>query len=202
MYTLSPIGYPISLLLDHMLGTYHDRTFSREGLKTLIMLHEVPRSPFSLNTTERLHPEEASTACNLLTLSTNPILNTMTPLKHAFTLTTDTLLDDITRYRILRSGHGRIPVFGKEKRDFVVGVLNVRSLIGLDYQEQHVSVGELELERPRTVKPTMHLADVISVFRDRQAEMVIVTEDGSIQDEAVGIVTFRDVMKGVVGRER
>lgn len=199
MYILSPIGYPIALLLDHMLGTYHDRTFSREGLKTLIMLHEVPRSPF--HNRERLHPEEASTVCNFLSLSTTPILEAMTPLKNVFTLSSNTLLDDMTRYRILKSGHGRIPVFGKEKRDFIVGVLNVRSLIGLDFQQQDVMVGQLELEGLRTVKPGVNLADVVGIFRDRQAKMVVVTEGGGIEDKALGIVTFRDVMGGVIGKE-
>lgn len=199
MYTLSPIGYPIAILLDHMLGTYHDRAFSREGLKTLIMLHEAPRSPF--RNRERLHPEEASTVCNLLSLSTTSVLKAMTPLKNVFALTSDTLLDDITRYRILKSGHGRIPVFGKEKREFIVGVLNVRSLIGIDFQEQAVLVGELELEALKTVGPGVHLADVVGIFRDRKAEMVVVTENGGIGDRALGIVTFRDVMGGVIGRE-
>lgn len=92
-------------------------------------------------------------------------------------------------------------MFGKEKGDFVVGVLDVRSLIGLDFQEYQVLVGELELERLRTVGMGLHLADVISVFKDRQAEMVIVTEGGGSEDRVLGIVTFRDVMEGVIGRE-
>lgn len=198
MYTLSPVGYPIALLLDHMLGTYHDRTFSREGLKTLIMLHEVPRSPF--RNRERLHPEETSTVCNFLSLSTTPVLKAMIPLKNVFTLTSDTLLDDVTRYRILKSGHGRIPVFGKEKGGFIMGVLNVRSLIGIDFQEQALLVGELELEELTTVGPDAHLADVVSVFRDRKADMVVVTTGGRDQDRALGIITFRDVVGGVMGR--
>lgn len=201
MYTLSPIGYPVALLLDHMLGTYHQSTFSREGLKALVMLHEVPRSPFSTHNRECLHPEEASTACNLLSLSTASVLKVMTPLKNVFTLTTDTLLDDMIRYRILQTGHGRIPVFGKEQGDLIVGVLNVRSLIGLDFQEQHVLVGELELEPLRTVGAAVNLADIMGAFRVRQVEMVVVTEGGGVEDRALGIVTFRDMMEGIIGRE-
>jgi metal transporter CNNM len=201
MYTLSPIGYPIALLLDHMLGTYHYRTFSRESLKTLIMLHGVPSSPFSLSNRERLHPEEASTICNFLSLSTTPILDIMTPLKNVFILTSDTLLDDMTIYRILKSGHSRIPVLGREKREFIVGVLNVRSLIGLDFQKQRVLVGELELEGLRTVGHKVHLADVVSIFRDREAEMVVVTKSGGVEDKALGVVTFRDAMAGVIGKK-
>ena len=92
-------------------------------------------------------------------------------------------------------------MFGKEKRDFIVGVLNVRSLIGLDFQQQDVMVGQLELEGLRTVKPGVNLADVVGIFRDRQAKMVVVTEGGGIEDKALGIVTFRDVMGGVIGKE-
>ena len=121
----------------------------------------------------------------------------MTPLKNVFILTVDTLLDDMTRYQIVKSGHGRIPVFGKGQ-GVVVGVLNVRSLIGLDFQEQQVLVGELELERLRTVGAGVHLSDVVSIFKDREAEMVVVTEG---DDRVLGIATFRDVMGAVIGRD-
>jgi metal transporter CNNM len=199
MYTLSPIGYPIALLLDRILGTYHQRTFSREGLRTLVMLHEVPRSPFALHNRENLHPEEVSAVSNFLSLSKTSVLKVMTPLESVFTLTTDTLLDDMMRYRILRSGHGRIPVFGKAEGGLVVGLLNVRSLIGLDFLGQQVSVGDLELEGLMTVGASVHLSDIIGIFRDRQAEMVIITEGGGIKDRVLGVVTFRDVIGSVIG---
>jgi metal transporter CNNM len=192
MYTLSPIGYPIALLLDYMLGTYHDKPFSREGLKTLIMLHGVPRC--TPQNAERLHPEEASTICNFLSLSSTPVLEAMSPMKDVFALTADTLLDEMTRYRILKSGHGRIPVYGEESKESVVGVLNVRSLIGLDFQEQKAKVGEVWLEELRTLGPRAHLADAMALLRNQDAEMVVVTDNGSGAGKALGILTFRDVM--------
>ena len=118
----------------------------------------------------------------------------MTALKSVFTLISDTILDDTTRYRIVKSGYRRIPVLGQAKEESIVGMLNVRSLIGLDFQERLVLVGELELERLKAVAPNMHFADVVSISRDREVGIVVITESGGVESKALGVVTFRDVM--------
>ena len=199
MYTLSPIGYPIACLLDHLLGVYQDRTFSREGLKTLIMLHEVPRAP--LNNPDRLHPLEASSICSLLSISTVPVSEVMTVVKHAFTLPSDTYLDEIIRFKIMKSGFNMIPIQDARNSERFLGLLNVKSLIGLDFNERSVVIAELELQGMRTVAPGTKLTEVLGIFRDRTADMVLVTEGGKRDGAALGIVTFRDLMESALGRE-
>jgi metal transporter CNNM len=199
MYTLSPIGYPIAILLDHLLGTYHDRTFSREGLKTLIMLHEVPRAP--LNNPDRLHPVEASTICNLLSTSTIPVSKIMTPIKTVFCLSSDTYLNEIVRYEILKSGFNQIPVFEAGNAEQFTGLLDVKSLIGLDFHEQNVMAGELELTDLTTVLPETKLTEMVSIFKNRTVDMVLITEGGMRDSKALGITTYRDIMDGAIGGE-
>jgi metal transporter CNNM len=199
MYTLSPVGYPVARLLDYLLGTYHDRTFSREGLKTLVMLHEVPRSP--LNSPNRLHHLEASSICSLLSISTVPISEIMTVVRNAFTLPSDTYLNEIVRFEILKSGFNMIPIYDAKDNESFVGLLNVKSLIGLDFNGKDVMVAELELQGLRTVAPGTKLTEVLGIFRDRAADMVLITEGGKSDGKVLGIVTFRDLMESALGRE-
>lgn len=199
MYILSPIGYPIACLLDYLLGTYHDRTFSREGLKTLIMLHEVPRSP--LNNPDRLHTLEASSICNLLSISTVSVSDIMTLIKNAFTLPSDTYLNEIVRFEILKSGFNMIPIHDAQNRERFLGFLNVKSLIGVDFTERDVMVSELELIGLRTVAPGTKLTEIMGIFRNRAADMVLITEGGKSEGKALGIVTCRDLMESTLGRE-
>jgi metal transporter CNNM len=221
MYILSPIGYPIALLLDHLLGTYHEKTFTREGLKTLIMLHEVPRS--LLNSRDRLHPEETSMICNVLSVSRIPISEIMTPLSNIFALSSDAILNDSTRSKLLKSGYNKVPVYQACDKGTFLGVLNVITLIGREFsqkevmagglglgelkdlgaafQQEEVLVGDLELEDFRIVGPDLSLADALAIFKNRGAEMVVVSEDGRKGEKALGMVTFRDLMEATMSRE-
>lgn len=199
MYALSPIGYPIARLLDHLLGSYQDHTFSREGLKTLILLHEVPRP--LLNAPERLHAIEAASICSLLSASTVPIADIMTPFKGVFVLPSDAPLNEITRFDILRSGFSKIPVCEPGGSERCYGVLDVRCLVGVGggFEEQQVTIGDLPLEGLMHLSPETSVADAMEIFRNRGAKMVLVSEGGRREGKALGILTFRDVMEGALG---
>ena len=199
MYLLSPIGYPIACLLDHLLGSYHNRTFSRDGLKTLLMLHEAPP-----HVTDRLlHPLEVSTASSVLSISTVPVSGIMTPFKRVFVLSADTYLNEKTRFEILRSGVSKIPVWeGTEECSSYYAVLDVRFLVGgAGFDEQSARVGDVALETLMHIAPETSLAEAVGIFRYRGAKMVIVTEGGGREGRALGILTFRDVMEAAIGGE-
>jgi metal transporter CNNM len=198
MYILSPVGYPIARLLDYVLGTYHDRTFSREGLKTLVMLHEVPRP--LLNSPERLFPAEVSAVCNILTVSAVAISQIMIPLKSIFTLSADTYLNDIVMSDIVTSGLNMIPVHETGDDGRIIGLLNVRGLIGWDVSAKEVLIGQLDLEEAGSLVPEVKLTEALGLFRG--LEMVMVSEDGRPDGRALGFVTFRTLMEScALGRE-
>lgn len=198
MYLLSPIGYPIARLLDHILGTYHDRTFSRAGLKTLIMLHEIPRSPF--NNPERLYPSEVSALCNILSNSTIAVSQLMIPAKNIFTLSSTAHLNEILVHNILKSGLNMIPVHDPANIDIFIGLLNVRTLIGLDFNHRDIMITELELEEIRSLAPGTKLIEAVESFRG--LELMMINEDARTDNEALGFVVYRDLMEScALGQE-
>ena len=203
MYLLSPVGYPIARLLDRLLGTYHDRSFSREGLKALIMLHEAPLYlPTSICTIQdRLHPLETSSICKLLSSTTTPVSEIMTPVKALFTLSANTYLNEMICCDILQSGFSKIPVYEERWSDKFVGMLSVRLLIGTGFQQQDARVGEVELEALRTLAPGTTLTEALGIFKNREAKMVVITEGGRNDGHVLGILTFRDVIEAAIGRE-
>jgi len=198
MYTLSPIGYPTARLLDLLLGEHHGTTFSRAGLKTLIMLHEISlASPL----TERLNQAEVSTLCSFLDMHSKKISSIMTPFPRVFTLSTDTFLNDRTRYEILKSGYAVIPVRLPGDAGLLVGYLEVRSLVALD-SHSDVTAGEVELKPLVAVGPDANCQDVVlQVFGKRRCEMVVVTEGGRSEGRPLGVLTYRDVMEELMGGE-
>ena len=194
MYGLFPVAYPIAKLLDVLLGANRGILFNREGLKMLVMLHE--RSPFAL--TERLNREEVTVISKVLDLKEKPISSIMTPLAKLFTLSNETSINEMTRYNILASGHTIIPIYQQGHPRSFVGVLSVKSLVALKFEEE-ITVGHLSLDVLPVVRPEASCQELFHVFRDQNIKMALVTERGSRHGEPLGIVSARDIMTEVFG---
>ncbi|CZT40839.1 uncharacterized protein RSE6_00503 [Rhynchosporium secalis] len=193
MYVLFPIAYPISKVLDRLLGQSYGTIFNREGLKTLVALHE----RLSFSPTDRLNREEVTVIATIIDMNAKPISSIMTPISKAFVLGFDTILNDMTRYNILTSGFGCIPIHLQDHPTSFVGVLSTRSLVALNFQED-VTVGQLPFELLHVVRPDISCQQLFRVFRDRSVHMALVTEKGTIHGEPLGIITARDVMDELI----
>ncbi|KAL2075849.1 hypothetical protein VTL71DRAFT_792 [Oculimacula yallundae] len=193
MYLLFPIAYPVSKILDRLLGQSHGTIFNRAGLKTLITLHE----RLSFSPTERLNREEVTVISTVIDLNAKPISSIMTPIAKVFTLGFDTILNDMTRYNILTSGFSCIPVHLQDHPTSFVGVLPTKSLVALNFEEA-IIVGQLSLESLQVVRPDFSCQQLFQIFRDRSIELVLVTERGTLHGEPLGIVTARDVMDELI----
>jgi metal transporter CNNM len=194
MYGLFPVVYPIAKLLDSLLGTNHGLLFNRAGLKTLVILHE----RLSYSSAERLKREEVAIISSVLDLNEAPISSIMTPISKLFTLSLDDDLNDITRYNIVKAGYSNIPIYSHRRPTTFVGALAVKSLVALNFEEG-VTVGQLSLDSLPVVRPDATWQRAVSVFRDRKVQIALVTENGTLHGEPLGIVTARDVMEKLFG---
>jgi metal transporter CNNM len=192
MYFLYPVAYPVAKLLDHFLGISHGMFFDRNGLKTLLMLHE--RLNFLTN---RLNREEVTVISSVLDLHSQPVSAIMTPFSKLYTLPTNQLLDAMTRSSILSSGYDNIPVLMEHHPTIFVGILSVKSLGTLDFVEDR-TVAQMNLESMLVVRPGASCQEMIRIFRDREVQMVLVMEKGAY-GELLGIVTARDLLDYMIG---
>ncbi|RDW87269.1 hypothetical protein BP5796_02963 [Coleophoma crateriformis] len=197
MYILSPVAYPIAILLDRLLGDTHGQIFNRNGLKALILLHE----RLSFSATERLNREEVTIITSTLDANDRPISSLMTPLSKLYALPIDTPLNELTRYNILNSRFAHIPIHMAGHTRSFLGLLAVKSLIALPPQSEHgeITIADLELQTLPVVRPDVSVQDVVHAFRNRDTDMVLVTERGTIHGEPLGVVTARDVLGVLIG---
>jgi len=114
-----PFAYPVSKVLDYLLGGEVAAAYQRSELVSLI----------KLNVEDAAHAKESGLTANdgkLLTGALNykekPVHETMTPMSQVFCLSDDALLDWNTIELMLTRGHSRIPVFKSEDNRIFVGV--------------------------------------------------------------------------------
>jgi len=193
MFCLFPVAFPVAKFLDLLLGCNHSMAFDRLGLKTLLEVHE----GFHHDTCERLTSDEIGILSSVLDFNSLQVSTVMTPISKVFSLSSDTFLNDMTRYNILRSGYGNIPVHLHTQPNTFVGLLPVKSLV-LASLDEEVTIGQLSLETLTIIYSTESCLDTLNIFRERKVRVVLVVEQGTALP--LGILTARDILEKLIGK--
>ncbi|CAG5929004.1 unnamed protein product, partial [Menidia menidia] len=105
-----PASYPVSKLLDYLLGQEIGTVYNREKLLEMLRVTD----PYN-----DLVKEELNIIQGALELRTKTVEDVMTPLRDCFMIPADATLDFNTMSEIMKSGYTRIPVFEGERSNIV-----------------------------------------------------------------------------------
>lgn len=117
-----PLSFPISKLLDFVLGQEIRTVYNREKLMEMLKVTE----PYN-----DLVKEELNMIQGALELRTKTVEDIMTQLQDCFMIRSDAILDFNTMSEIMESGYTRIPVFEDEQSN-IVDILYVKDLAFVD----------------------------------------------------------------------
>ncbi|KAJ2161534.1 hypothetical protein GGF46_001389 [Coemansia sp. RSA 552] len=164
-YVLAPLGYPIALLLDYVLGSDHGVIYKKAQLKELVSLSDIAHGG-------NLSADEITIIRGALELGEKRIINVMTELKNVYMVDIDAHLDRKLMTEMLRQGHSRVPVY-EGSRANVVGVLLVKSLVLLD-PDDAVPVRDARITSIPLVTPDVSLYDILNAFQEGGSHMAVV----------------------------
>ncbi|CAG5925601.1 unnamed protein product [Menidia menidia] len=117
-----PLSWPISKILDCVLGQEIGTVYNREKLVEMLKVTE----PYN-----DLVKEELNMIQGALELRTKTVEDVMTPIKDCFMIHSDAVLDFNTMSEIMESGYTRIPVYDDERSN-IVDILYVKDLAFVD----------------------------------------------------------------------
>ncbi len=188
MFILYPICRPLAWALDKALGKEMPTIYSKRELIKIIEEHEdAPQSA--------IDEDEERIIKGALTFSDKKVSEIMTPRKKVFGLKGEMVLNDDLIRAIKKTGHTRLPVYGKNNL-YVEGVLYVKDLIGLD---KPLKVKRLcRASRLLKVSQDMKLDKLLNKFIRQKLHLAIVE---NTQHEFVGVVTLEDVIEEVLNME-
>ncbi|KAE8690735.1 DUF21 domain-containing protein [Hibiscus syriacus] len=118
-----PVAYPISKLLDFLLGHGHVALFRRAELKTLVNLHGNEAGKGG-----ELTHDETTIIAGALELSEKTAKDSMTPISETFTIDINAKLDRELMSLVLEKGHSRVPVYYEHPTN-IIGVILVKNLL-------------------------------------------------------------------------
>ncbi|KAG0047543.1 hypothetical protein BGZ83_007424, partial [Gryganskiella cystojenkinii] len=193
MYTMSPIAYPIAMLLDSWLGVHHGTTYRRTELKTLVSLHQV-------DGIGELTDDEVTIIASVLDLKEKPVSMVMTPLEDVFTLSEDAILDEELMEEIVSAGYSRIPIYRHDDPSNFIGMLLVKRLITYD-PEDHITVRQFAINSLPEAAPNTSCLDILNFFQEGRSHMAIVTSEPGGFGLPIGVITLEDVIEELLGEE-
>ncbi|XP_058051031.1 metal transporter CNNM4-like [Ahaetulla prasina] len=189
-----PVAYPISKLLDYLLGKEMGTVYNREKLMEMIRLTQ----PYN-----DLMKEELNIIEGALELRSKTVESVMTPLKDCFLLSSNAILDFDTMTEILQSGYTRIPIYTKEKAN-IVDMLYVKDLAFVDPDDctPIKTITKFYNHPIHYVCNTTKLDAVLEEFKKGKSHLALVQKVNHEQVlEVVGLVTLEDVIEEIIKSE-
>lgn len=185
-----PIAKPLQLALDRVFGSQSiNRLHTRHELGLIIAEHTGAPS-------SELDDDEVEIIQGALQLSEKHVSEIMTPIHNVFWLTPDTVIDARKIDEIKAASRSRIPIFNTKKtRSY--GILRMKDLVDIDFDEQSYRVDELVIHPAAEVGAKTALDTMFRNFINARTHLMPVTKDRHI----VGIVTIEDLIEEIIGHE-
>eukprot|EP00240_Pyramimonas_obovata_P001570 CAMPEP_0118926574 /NCGR_PEP_ID=MMETSP1169-20130426/4230_1 /TAXON_ID=36882 /ORGANISM="Pyramimonas obovata, Strain CCMP722" /LENGTH=436 /DNA_ID=CAMNT_0006868147 /DNA_START=818 /DNA_END=2128 /DNA_ORIENTATION=+ len=178
---ITPIAYPISLVLDNVLGTNHMVPLRRNELKALL---ELEREQGMLS------KDELSVIDGAMDMAEKAVATVATPITKVYSLPDDTVLDMETMMSILEAGFQRVPVYAAGDPDNLTGLLVVKNMIVLS-PEDAIPLRALPLLPLQRVPASMPLHSVLTLLRSSGLHTAVVEDE---EGRAAGIITLNALL--------
>uniref|UniRef100_A0A4W4FSE9 Metal transporter n=2 Tax=Electrophorus electricus TaxID=8005 RepID=A0A4W4FSE9_ELEEL len=193
-----PASYPVSKLLDYLLGQEIGTVYNREKLLEMLRVTD----PYN-----DLVKEELNIIQGALELRTKTVEDVMTPLRDCFMITADATLDFSSMSEIMESGYTRIPVY-EEERSNIVDLLFVKDLAFVDPDDctPLKTITKFYSHPLHFVFNDTKLDAMLEEFKKGKSHLAIVQRvnnegEGDPFYEVLGIVTLEDVIEEIIKSE-
>ncbi|XP_035524255.1 metal transporter CNNM4-like [Morone saxatilis] len=198
MFLTFPVSFPVSKLLDVLLGQEIGTVYNREKLVEMLKVTE----PYN-----DLVKEEMNMIQGALELRTKTVEDVMTPLGNCFMIQADAVLDFNTMSEIMESGYTRIPVYDDERSN-IVDILYVKDLAFVDPDDCTTlkTITKFYNHPVHFVFHDTRLDAMLEEFKKGKSHLAIVQKvnnegEGDPFYEVLGLVTLEDVIEEIIKSE-
>lgn len=195
MFVTSPLSFPISKILNVVLGQELATVYGRDKIREL------------LRNVEDLGEKEFKIITGALDFNKKRVKDVMTQLDDVFMLELNDKLDFETIAKIAGHGFSRIPVY-ESKRDNIIGLLHVKDFTLLDPDDNMPVKAILEFYNHKIIfcDSDKLIDEMFEEFRMGETHLAFVTEVVQQDDLdpyvlCVGIITLEDILEELVQME-
>lgn len=193
MAVTSPLSWPISKILDCILGEELGTVYNRERLIELLRV---------TGDNTDLNKDEVNILTGALVLQNKTVKEIMTPLVDSYMLPLDSVLDFETISEIKSKGYSRIPVYDKEESK-IVHILLAKDLLFVDPDDKKPLEEVCKFYKTpfSFVDQTTHLNTLLDDFKTGEKGHLAMVHETSDPECAIGLVTLEDIIEEIIQAE-
>ncbi|KAI5082109.1 hypothetical protein GOP47_0001852 [Adiantum capillus-veneris] len=196
VFLFFPITYPISKVLDLLLGEGHVALFRRAELKALVYLHGNEAGKGG-----ELTHDETTIITGALELTQKTAKDAMTPIALTFCLDANAKLDMDTMRLIMTKGHSRIPVSSGTPTN-IIGLILVKNLLATRPEEKILVRQHATIRKMPRVDENMPLYAILKEFRKGHSHMAAVVKNKVKADTLNWSKEFKGQLDGRISSSR
>ncbi|CAF1471472.1 unnamed protein product [Adineta ricciae] len=194
-----PISYPLSKLLDTILGEEVGARYTRDQMGALL----------KHTTTTDIEDREKIMMTGVLSLKAKKIRGVMTNLEDVFMLEANRIVDDELVLNVYGYGYSRIPVYEGQKNN-IIGLVYARDFALPDTDSGKFTVRNImnfcKHRYGASITPDDSSYDVFNLFKKEQYHLGVVVEYDNTSEKdprakAIGIVTLEDIIEEMIQEE-
>ncbi|ESL12140.1 hypothetical protein TRSC58_00098 [Trypanosoma rangeli SC58] len=196
-----PVCKPLSMVLDHFIGTDPGQIYERNELKKLMFMHADHGSESGLG--ER----EVDLMVGAMELHEKTVMDVVTPISEVLMLEASEPVNEEMIQLISERGHSRIPVYQRRKNN-IIGVLFAKDLLMVDPRENTPVILLMKFynRRCHIVPSETKLISMLKYFQTGRSHIALVQEVqqrpyGDPYYEVKGLVTMEDVIEELIHSE-
>ncbi len=187
MWLLSPVCYPISWILNKMLGKEVPTSYTKRDLLSII--EDDNTGPNS-----EVDQDERRIAKGAFSYSHRRVGNVMTPNTVVKTLREEDIIDDHYLADLKDAGYSRLPVSTEDPNQFV-GILYLKDLLGI---KTPAKVKDIMDGTVHFVNINDPLDTVLNQFIKTKIHLFVVLDEfGGFE----GVITVEDIIEEIIGTE-
>jgi len=199
MLLTSPLSFPISKVLDLILGAEIGTVYNRERLMELIKVTDAYTD---------LEKDEVNIVTGALVLKHKSVKDVMTKLDDVYMIPLDTVISFETISEIKDQGYSRIPVYDGERTN-VKHILFAKDLLFIDPDDNKPveEVCKFYKNDVNFVYQDTILTDMFDEFKSgEKGHMALVQEantegEGDPYYETIGLLTLEDIIEEIIQQE-
>ena len=201
-----PITYWLGKCLDIILGEQGKTRYQNQDLKCLVEMHtnealrkiaeEEEKNPY-IPKTDIPKPSEnmgLGQMISALEIKEKKAVEIMINFNEIYSIKYEEPIDKKKVVEILDKGFSRIPVFRNDDKTDLIGLLRIKQLIKVDFN-QRKSLKELgiRLKPPLVIPPNMTLINLLRQFRSGKSHMAFITEQVELLQAKFGLTRNNSV---------
>lgn len=124
----------------------------------------------------------------------------MVPIEKVFSLSSETILNKANLREIKEKGYSRIPIYKGDQKNYFLGILLLKRLVGIN-RNTSIEGSGIKLRESLYVKRDSSLLEILNIFQEGVSHIAFVVDSCSKLTKIVGIITLEDILQSIIKLE-